>query len=181
MIRKSPTLTRWLVTALMAASTFACVSHKQTGYLDIGNRLDFRQLVSQHGAPYAGTEKLQLVVYADSMAANRMSHQVLGSFDAGCFNEGVVAFVGDVSGMPSFITRIAAVPLMQSYPYPVWLDYDGTATQNLPVQKDQVSLIEVEDGRLESIGYAHTEAGVIKALEQYCKRDTVAAGNASTP
>lgn len=151
-----------------AALLTACVPHKQTGYLEIGNRLDFRQLVSQHGAPFGEIGNVRLVVYADSMDASRMVHRVFADYAPACFDSGTVVFVGDVSGMPSFITRLAAVPLMQSYTYPVWLDYDGTATENLPVLEDQVSLISVEDARMVSIGYAHTDAGIANALQEYC-------------
>ncbi len=148
----------------------ACAPHKQTGYLDIGNRLDFRQLVSQHGAPFGDLSTVRLVVYADSMAGNRMVHGVFSLYTPACFNAGTVAFVGDVSGMPSFITRMAAVPMMQNYNYPVWLDYDGAATRNIPVLEDQVSLISVEDGRMTSISYAHGAAGIAKAISDYCEK-----------
>ena len=159
----------------------ACVPHKQTGYLEIGNRLDFRQLVSQHGAPFGDLSKVHLVVYADSMAGNRMVHRVFTEFSTACFDSGSVAFVGDVSGMPSFVTRLAAVPLMQSYTYPVWLDYDGSATQNIPVLEDQVSLITVEDGRMVSIGYAHTDEGISNALVKYCVKESAKTQTASAP
>lgn len=152
----------------LSAALAACVPHKQTGYLDIGNRLDFRQLVSQHGSPFGDVGAVQLVLYADSMAASRMAHKVMSAFDPACLNQGVVVFVGDISGMPAFIARVAALPLMQSYPYPVWLDYDGAATQNLPVQQKQLSLIDIEDGRMVAIGYAHTEVALINALARYC-------------
>ena len=153
----------------LAAALSACVPHKQTGYLDIGNRVDFRQLVSQHGAPFGDVDNVQLVLYADSMAASRMAHKVLSAYDPACLNQGKVVFVGDISGMPAFIARVAAIPLMQSYPYPVWLDYDGVATKNIPVQQKQVSMIEVEDGRLVAIGYAQTEIALNTSLARYCK------------
>lgn len=153
----------------LSAALTACVPHKQTGYLDIGNRLDFRQLVSQHGAPFGNTDSVQLVLYADSMAASRMTHKVLSSYDPACLNQGNVVFVGDISGMPAFIARVAAIPLMQSYPYPVWLDYDGVATKNIPVQQKQVSMIDVEDGRLVAMGYAQTEVALHTSLARYCK------------
>lgn len=164
MTRTFPLLFIALATALTA-----CVPHKQTGYLDIGNRLDFRQLVSQHGAPFGDIDQVQLVLYADSMAASRMAHKVLSTYDPACLNQGKVVFVGDISGMPAFIARVAAIPLMQSYPYPVWLDYDGIATKNIPVQPKQVSLIDAEDGRLVAIGYAHTDVALHTALALYCK------------
>lgn len=157
-----------LFVALSVALT-ACVPHKQTGYLDIGNRVDFRQLVSQHGAPFGNADIVQLVLYADSMAASRMAHKVLSTYDPYCLNQGKVVFVGDISGMPAFIARVAAIPLMQSYPYPVWLDYDGVATKNIPVQQKQISMIDVEDGRLVAIGYAQTEIALNTSLARYCK------------
>lgn len=166
MLRKFPPLVIGLVAVLTG-----CVSTKQTGYLDIGNRVDFRQLVNQYGTPYGGTEKLHLVLYANSMAANRLAHNVLTDFNPSCLKDGTVAFVGNVSAMPSFITRIVAVPKMRDYVYPVWLDYDGQATDNLPVQADQVSMIDVEDGRLTSIGYAFTEEGLSKSVSRFCQQD----------
>lgn len=169
------------VSFLSVAVLTACVPHKQTGYLEIGNRLDFRQLVSQHGAPFGEIDKVRLVLYADSMDGSRMVHRVFADYSPACFDAGTVVFVGDVSGMPSFVTRLAAVPLMQSYTYPVWLDYDGTATENLPVLEDQVSLITVEDGRMVSIGYVRTDEGISNALLNYCVKVTGKTETASAP
>ena len=82
------------------------------------------------------------------MAAKDVARASIEKIDLQCLTEGRVAYVADISGMPSIISHLVAVPRMRDYPYPIWLDYDGASTERLPIEEANVSVIDIERGKL---------------------------------
>jgi hypothetical protein len=69
-------------------------------------------------------------------------------------------FVADISAMPGFITRMFAIPKLQDLPFKVYLDLEGTATQNWPRNSEQVSVYRLQQGEIMSTEYFSDEVAL---------------------
>lgn len=54
-------------------------------------------------------------------------------------------YVADISGMPSFVTKLFALPKMQKYAFPIALSYDEENTENWPEKEDTVSVYKLDN------------------------------------
>ncbi|EGG99482.1 hypothetical protein imdm_1044 [gamma proteobacterium IMCC2047] len=57
---------------------------------------------------------------------------------------------------------------MRDYPYPIWLDYDGSSTEQLPVERGNVSVIDIEQGKITNIEFIAEESILTKRLFSRC-------------
>lgn len=54
-------------------------------------------------------------------------------------------YVADISGMPSFVTKLFALPKMRKYDFPIALSDDEVNTQNWPEKEDTVSVYKLDN------------------------------------
>lgn len=54
-------------------------------------------------------------------------------------------YVADISGMPSFVTKLFALPKMRKYAFPIALSYDEENTENWPEKEDTVSVYKLNN------------------------------------
>jgi hypothetical protein len=64
------------------------------------------------------------------------------------FNEATLAskhllYVADIHKMPSFISKMFAIPKMRDYGFPIALDKEGEGTQDWPTQEDAVNVYQL--------------------------------------
>lgn len=155
-----------LFSAVLMALT-AC-SSAPVEALRVGQKVEFALLQDQFSNPFPHEDAMGLLIYADSMEASRDVRDAIHLLDSVCYETGKLVFVADVSGMPSLITKLIAVPKMRGYGFPVWLDYDGEATEAMPVKEDQVSVLTVEDGLIREIQFVKGKASIMNILIPLC-------------
>ena len=66
-----------------------------------------------------------------------------------------IAYIADITGMPSLITKFFALPKMKKYEFPILLIDEANKTL-FPVQEDKISIITVENGKVSDIKYVKT-------------------------
>lgn len=66
-----------------------------------------------------------------------------------------IAYIADITGMPSLITKFFALPKMQKYEFPILL-IDEANKSLFPIQEDKISIIKVENGKISDIKYVKT-------------------------
>lgn len=64
-----------------------------------------------------------------------------------------VMYISDISSMPSFITRMFALPKMKKFTFKVALIYDEKEALFIDRKKGKVSVIILQDNRIESIKF----------------------------
>ncbi len=134
-------------------ATTACSQSKPAQYLAIGNQVDFSLLEDQYGHPFKHEDVMNTVLYVNNMRGKKITRDALVGIDLSCLDAGRVVYLADISGMPSLISKLIAVPKMRDYDYPIWLDYSGLATEQLPVREDMVTLIQVSAGAIRSLEF----------------------------
>ncbi len=155
----------WLLLAL--ATGPGCAS-TPVATLSIGNQVDFALLEDQHGTGFAYQDSMKLVLYVDSMKAKNLARDSLNDVNPQCLNEGRVVYLADVSGMPSLITHLIAIPRMRSYPYPIWLDQNGLATEALPIREDAVTVLAVDHQAIVAMDFYVDGQQLLKRLLLEC-------------
>ena len=145
-----------------------CTSAPVAKPLSIGSQVDFAHLQDQHGNPFTHHDATTTVLYVDTMKGNALVRDTLSRVDNSCMTEGRVVYLADISGMPSIISTLIAVPRMRDYPYPVWLDRNGLATEALPLEEDAVTVLTLEDSAIVAVEYLTLESALEQRLLAEC-------------
>lgn len=160
-------MTRLFCILFFIATTASCASNPVVS-VSVGDAIDVTALESQHGEIFDNPATIELLMYVNGMAARDIVLPALEKIDVTCMNEGRVAYVADISGMPALISRLVAVPRMRDYPYTIWLDYDGASTERLPAKEANVSLLDIKQGKIANIEFIDEESMLTKRLSRLC-------------
>lgn len=76
-------------------------------------------------------------------------------------------FIADISKMPSLITMMFALPKMQKFKYPIYLNYGERFARMFPAKKEKITLLYFNtQGYISDIVYISTKEGLKKALQK---------------
>lgn len=134
----------------------------ETALLAPGDALPALQLEDQHGQPYALPEGTHIILFTASKTAGGVANEVLQTIPREEQERRGIVYIADVSGMPSFVTRMFALPKMQEYAYRIMIGREPEQTAMLPRAQDAVTLLVLEQGRVQSIEHL-TGADELKA------------------
>ncbi len=74
-------------------------------------------------------------------------------------------FIADISKMPTIITNTFALPKMRKYNHLVYLHYNDQFQKVLPMKKDKLTLLHVEDSKIKNISFISTVDELKTAIE----------------
>lgn len=158
----------WLVLLLAIGGSTGCASNASVQPLSIGQQVDFSLLEDQRGNAFAHQQDMKLVLYVDGMKAKNLVRDAFVDIDQSCLSEGRVVYLADISGMPSLISSLIAIPRMRNYPYPIWLDRTGLATDALPVQDDAVTVLTLEQQAVKAVDFVADTPSLLQRLRTEC-------------
>jgi len=90
------------------------------------------ELPDQHGAPRAIDDSVRVVIYTRDMTAGDMVKRAIEKAGADPFSTNGAVYVVNLSGMPSVIRGLFAMPAMRRRPYAVLVDEEGAKTADFP-------------------------------------------------
>jgi len=73
-------------------------------------------------------------------------------------------YVADISGMPSFIASMSAIPKMKKRPYPTLLDRDGRATAAFPAQEGKATIMRLSSLQVVELRFVDSTNALGEAL-----------------
>lgn len=161
-------MARFLFLLLTILAAQGCSSTPRVPLLTIGSQVDFNLLEDQHGNPFKHQEVMNTVLFVNSMQGNALIRNTLGDIDVTCLKNGKVVYLADISGMPSLVSALIAVPRMRDYPYPVWLDRNGLATAALPVKDDAVTVLTLNKSAIVAVDHLPAATALRERLLQEC-------------
>jgi len=65
-------------------------------------------------------------------------------------------FIADINNMPTIITKLFALPKLREYKHPIYLHFEEEFEKYVPVMEEQVTVIKLEDKKVQSISYIST-------------------------
>jgi hypothetical protein len=74
-------------------------------------------------------------------------------------------YVADISGMPSFITKMVAIPKMQKRPYTIAILRDEAQSKLFPQKDDAITIIKLKSGKVTEINFVTKQEEITKALQ----------------
>jgi hypothetical protein len=74
-------------------------------------------------------------------------------------------YLADISGMPSIISSFFAIPKMKKYPFKILLEKDNSLQDKYPYSEDKVTIIKLNNQKVESIEYIATKDELLEKLK----------------
>lgn len=134
--------------------------------LETGERLAPWTLNDQFERPYTLDNQLRILLVARSMDGAKLLGAALDGRPKGYLEARQALFVADISGMPSLIGKLFAIPTMRDYSYRVLLDREAQVVPQYAAPEQGVLWLQLEQGVLRE-RRVFTEAAALRmALEQ---------------
>lgn len=128
-----------------------------------GSTLAPLTLVDQHDVAMTLGPQVRVVLFTRDMDGGDLVKEALADHPA-LLDSARAVYVSDISGMPSVIATLFALPAMRKRPYRMLLDRDGTATAEIPSAAGKVTVLRLTDLRVDAIEYLDSAPAVRAAL-----------------
>lgn len=128
-----------------------------------GSPLPPLTLADQHDVAMTVGPPTRLILFTRDMDAGDLVKEALAEH-AALLGAAQAVYISDISGMPSLVARLFALPAMRKRPYRMLLDRDGRATADLPSTEGKVTLLTLSGERIEAIAYLDSADAVRAAL-----------------
>lgn len=150
---------RWILLGLtlLAASVQA---------VEPGERLAPWTLSDQFEQAYTLDDDLRILLVARSMDGAKLLDAALEGQAKGYLEARQALFVADVSGMPSLIGKLFAIPAMRDYSYRVLLDREAQVVPQYAAPEEGVLWLQLQRGVLQERRVFGDAAALRAALEQ---------------
>lgn len=116
--------------------------------LAAGSTLPAITLTDQHDRKASLGPDVRIVVLTRDMAAGDTVKEGFAGMDQAALELRGAVYVADISGMPSMIASMFAVPKMRQRSYRILLDRDGAATRDFPYAEGRPTVLFVEQGKI---------------------------------
>lgn len=123
----------------------------ETAVLRPGDTLPTFKLNDQHDKPYPIPANSRVLLVTADKTSGELAHEVLKDIPQPEQERRGIVYLADLSGMPSFITRMFALPKMRDYEYRMMIGFEPEQTAMLPRVADAVTVIELDAGRIKSV------------------------------
>lgn len=148
-----------LVAALLLPAVVLAVEPYTTGDTLPATRFD-----DQHGLTHTLHEHVRVIVFSHDMEGGDVIKAALADDGPRLLGDAGAVYVADVSGMPTVIRRMFALPKMRKRTYPMLLDTDGDATARYPARPAQATVIVLDRLRVTSIQHHPDVVGLRESL-----------------
>jgi len=116
--------------------------------LAVGGPAPAISLEDQHEVRGGTGPEVRIIVLSRDMAAGDVVKEGLAGMDQAALDLRGAIYVADISGMPSMIASMFAIPKMRDRSYRVFLDRDGAATRDFPYTEGRPTVVFVESGKV---------------------------------
>ena len=144
--------------------TLLCVGLNTTAFaaeLKVGDSLPAITLKDQHDKAITVAADVQTLLFAIEKPPSEMLNTYLMKQDKDFLTTKKAYFLADISGMPSMITKMFALPNMRERPYSILLAHDAKEAEFMPRQKDHVTVVKVKVGKVDKILFIKDEATLV--------------------
>lgn len=90
-------------------------------------------------------QSTKVVIFAHDMTGNDIVEEALEQYNGEQLAKMNTVFLADISGMPSLIGKLFALPAMRKRAYPIMLDREGTLVENFIAKEQQVTVMYLDN------------------------------------
>ncbi len=133
----------------------------------IGAKMEAFTLNDQFEKPHTLDEKTKKIIFVFTKATGHMVKGYLNTKPVDYLQKRDIAFVADVSPMPSIIRNMFAIPDLQEHEYPVWLILDEAVAAGYKPEKEseKVMIITLDNLNVSGVKFVATEADIKAAID----------------
>lgn len=131
--------------------------------LTIGNTLPTLTIKDQFEKEHIVDANTKTIIFSATKSEGVTIKEFLLSKDKDYLTTTKAAYVADITGMPSLITKFVALPKMKDYPFSVLL-VDDANKGLFPVKEDMISVISLDNGKITDVKYVKTAEELGKIL-----------------
>jgi len=150
---------------LLLASLFAftLVMSGPAAGVTIGDALPELEFPTQHdeARPFPG--QARWILFTSEKKTAELADKALQDLTSEQMEALRLVYLMDISPMPSLVTRMFVLPKMRERAYPVLLARESGLTDFMPREADRITVIRLEEGRVESINFL-SEAAQLREL-----------------
>jgi hypothetical protein len=144
---------KFLFTVLLGLSAFA-------NSLTVGSDLPTLTIKDQFEKEHTVGANIKTVIFSATKAESATIKDFLATKDKDYLTNNNIAYVADITGMPSLISKFFALPKMRDYAFSILLiDEDNKAL--FPVEEDKISIITLENSKITDIKFIKTTEDLV--------------------
>lgn len=136
---------------LITFLTFSSVAESNITPLSVGDNLSLPQLKDQFDKPHALSNNTRWLVFSHDMDSSKIARVAFDKQTSATLAAASIQYYADISAMPSLISRFIAIPKMKKLNYTIIMDKDGNALNRMPKKESKISIIELNQGKIEKI------------------------------
>ncbi len=148
---------------LVASLVFVNILFAQT--LSVGDNYPSYKLVDQFEKTGKIDSDDEIIIMTFEKGISSDLNELLQDKKSDYLKTKKTKYVAEISGMPSVITKMFALPKMKKYKYRIYLIKDESQGEVFPRKDDLVSVFKVKDSKIESIEFK-TPKEVIEFLDK---------------
>jgi hypothetical protein len=132
----------------------------------VGSSIDYT-LPDQFGKAHRRSPEIRTLVFAFTKATGHIIKAAMADKPEGYLEERKAVIVADISGMPTVIQNMFALPDLRKSNYNMLLIYDKEMARRLKEGQatDKVIVMRLNDGKVTAIEHADTPDALLKLLE----------------
>jgi hypothetical protein len=131
----------------------------------VGSALPRIELPDQRGEAHVIDGSVRAIVFSRDMDAGKIVREAVEKAGPDLFSRSGAVYVANVSGMPSLIRALFAMPAMRRRPYAVLVDEDGAKTADFPGGTTHPCVMRLEGLTLTSVSSPRSPEALIALLE----------------
>ncbi|MCL1143735.1 hypothetical protein [Shewanella gaetbuli] len=137
----------------LVLSILSCSAFAEDAVVKEGDTLAPITLQDQFDKPLVVDGETKVLLFSSDMDGGEV---IQAAFDevAESDRPANLAYVADISGMPSLIAKFVAIPKMKDYSFVLGLDKEGDVSALLPTKENQATIIKLDNLTIKSITYA---------------------------
>ena len=133
--------------------------------LQVGSTLSTIELNSQHGKSVKVANDVKTLIFSVEKTPSQLINNFLMKQDTKFLANHKAYFIVDISGMPSLITKMFAIPKLKKHPYDILLAKNGKQVAFIPRKKNFVSVLKIASGKITAIQFVNNADQLAKAFK----------------
>lgn len=139
-------------------------------YYMVGDHIAPITLKDQHDKTASVDEATRVVLFTRDMPGGKVVRKVIDGESADYLPDNQAVFLSNISGMPGFIAKMIALPMMRKHPYSIALDRDGEATKRIPSKDKNTTILILDKLEIKSIVFTKKASSVKNAIHSTGKQ-----------
>jgi hypothetical protein len=123
------------------------------------------ELKDQHDQTVVINEQTNLILFAAGKSTSALMSKTLEDLPPTTLKDKKALYVADISGMPSFITKMVAIPKMQKRPYTIAILRDEAQSKRFPQKDNAITIIKLKSGNVTEITFVTKQEEITNALQ----------------